>query len=75
MKSNALMHLDMLLGLFKNVNGCLSDSPKIVYFGEFDTGAALKVKSPCNLDCADGKQTGTQWSGGGAPKIAQTPPL
>ena len=39
----------MLLGLFKNVSKCVLNSPKIGLFGESDTGATSKVKSPCNL--------------------------
>lgn len=41
----------MLLGLFKNVNGCVSDSSKVVFFsGEANMSVALEVKSPLNLE-------------------------
>lgn len=40
----------MLLKLFTNINGCILDLPKYSIFGESNTGAASKVKSPCNLD-------------------------
>lgn len=44
-----LCSFSQLLGLFNDVKGCVSDSLKVVIFGEFETGAALKVKSLCNL--------------------------
>lgn len=35
----------MLLGVFNNVNRCVSDSPKVVYiFGKSNMSAASKVK-------------------------------
>uniref|UniRef100_A0A0V0HHF8 Putative ovule protein n=1 Tax=Solanum chacoense TaxID=4108 RepID=A0A0V0HHF8_SOLCH len=38
----------MLLGLFKNVNECVSDSPRIVIFGKSNRGLTSKLKSPSN---------------------------
>lgn len=40
----------MLLGLFKNVNRCVLDSPKVVYFWRIQLGEASTVKSPRSLD-------------------------
>ncbi|KAG5608427.1 hypothetical protein H5410_019708 [Solanum commersonii] len=39
----------ILLGLFKNVDGCVSDTPKAVHFGESDKGEATILESPSNI--------------------------
>lgn len=39
----------MLFVLFKNVDECVSDPPKIGIFEGFDTGAAIFLESPNNL--------------------------
>jgi len=38
----------MLLDLFKNVDGYMLDTPKVVHFGESNTGAATILESPNN---------------------------
>lgn len=39
----------LLLELFKDVDGCMSDPPKIMYFGGSKTGAAIVLESPSNM--------------------------
>lgn len=41
----------MFLGLLNNVDGCMSDTPKVVHFGVSNTGATRILESPseCNL--------------------------
>ena len=46
-----LLHLwkPMLLGLFKNVNGCMLDSPKVVYFWRILDGRGIKSEESAQL--------------------------
>uniref|UniRef100_A0A0V0IUA5 Putative ovule protein n=1 Tax=Solanum chacoense TaxID=4108 RepID=A0A0V0IUA5_SOLCH len=39
----------MLLRLFKNVNGCMSDSPKIVYFWRIGHGCGIESEESVPL--------------------------
>ena len=39
----------MLLGLLKNIDGCVSDTPKWCIFGVPNTGAAIFLESPSNI--------------------------
>ena len=40
----------MLIRLLKNVDECVSDTTKVVHFGESDTGDATILESPSNID-------------------------
>ncbi|PHU18656.1 60S ribosomal protein L38 [Capsicum chinense] len=43
----------MLLGLFKNVNGCVPNPPKVVYFWRIRHGCVIKSEESAQLGLGD----------------------
>ncbi|KAG5616016.1 hypothetical protein H5410_015840 [Solanum commersonii] len=48
-KSDWRQGYPMLFGLFKNVNGCVSDSPKVVYFWRIRHEGGIKSEESTQL--------------------------